>query len=188
MNMSKKIPRLVLSAVIAALYVSLTLAQEMIFPASATMAVQFRVSEALTVLSLFTPAAIPGLTLGCLLANFTSIQVMPLDVVFGTLATFLASVCMYRLRSVRYRNISLLSALMPAVFNGVIIGLELTFFIPDHSGSILTVFLTQGGLVALGEVISVMLLGIPFIKTVQNYANPTVKPNKCKNKKLFELF
>lgn len=155
------------AAIIAALYAALVYLQNMLVPNSATMAVQVRVAEALTMLSVITPAAIPGLTLGCLLANFTSIQVMPLDVIFGTLATFLASVCMYRLRSVRYRNISLLSALMPAVFNGVIIGLELTFFIPDHSGSILTVFLTQGGLVALGEVISVMLLGIPFIRMVE---------------------
>lgn len=155
------------AAIIAALYAALVYLQNVLVPNSATMAVQVRVAEALTMLSVITPAAIPGLTLGCLLANFTSVQIMPLDVIFGTLATFLASVCMYRLRNLRYRRLPLLSALMPVIFNGVIIGLELTFFIPNDGGSLLIVFLTQGGLVALGEVISVMLLGIPFIRTVE---------------------
>ncbi|MBR2315012.1 MAG: QueT transporter family protein [Clostridia bacterium] len=155
------------AAIIAALYAALVYLQNVLVPNSATMAVQVRVAEALTMLSVITPAAIPGLTLGCLLANFTSVQIMPLDVIFGTLATFLASVCMYRLRNLRYRRLPLLSALMPVIFNGVIIGLELTFFIPNDGGSLLIVFLTQGGLVALGEVISVMLLGIPFIRMVE---------------------
>lgn len=155
------------AAIIAALYAALVYLQNMLIPNSATMAVQVRVAEALTMLSVITPAAIPGLTLGCLLANLTSVQVMPVDVIFGTLATFLASVCMHRLRNVRFRGLPLLSALMPVIFNGVIIGLELTFFIPNDSDSILILFLTQGGLVALGEVISVMLLGIPFIKMAE---------------------
>lgn len=155
------------AAIIAALYAALVYLQNMLIPNSATLAVQVRVAEALTMLSIITPAAIPGLTLGCLLANLTSLQAMPVDVVFGTLATFLASVCMYRLRKVRLKDLPIPSALMPVIFNGVIIGLELTFFIPNDADSLLLVFLTQGGLVALGEVISVVLLGIPFIRMVE---------------------
>ena len=60
-------------ALIAALYVVLTYAQNFIIPDSATWAIQFRASEALCVLALFTPAAIPGMTLGCLLFNISFI-------------------------------------------------------------------------------------------------------------------
>lgn len=155
------------AAIIAALYAALVYLQNMILPNSTTLAVQVRVAEALTMLSVVTPAAIPGLTVGCLLANVTSIRVMPLDVIFGTMATFLASVCMYKLRNVRINELPVLASLMPVIFNGVIIGLELTFFIPNDAESMLILFLTQGGLVALGEVISVMLLGIPFIRMVE---------------------
>ncbi len=166
-NRNKHTFYLAQSAIIAALYAALVYLQNVLIPNSATLAVQVRVAEAMTMLSVVTPAAIPGLTIGCLLANITSIQVMPVDVIFGTLATFLASVCMYRLRNVRIKELPILSSLMPVLFNGVIIGLELTFFIPNDAESLLTVFLTQGSLVALGEVISVMILGIPFIRMVE---------------------
>lgn len=155
------------AALIAALYAALVYLQNLLLPGTATMAVQVRVAEALTLLSVVTPAAIPGLTVGCLLANLTSLQTMPMDLVFGTAATFLASVCMYRLRNVRAGELPLASAFMPVVFNGVIIGLELTFFIPTETESVIILFLTQGGLVALGEIISVMLLGLPFIRLVE---------------------
>ena len=65
--MRKKSRFLVYGAVIAALYTVLTHFQNILFPDSATMAVQFRASEALCVLALMTPAAIPGLGIGCLL-------------------------------------------------------------------------------------------------------------------------
>ena len=76
------------TAMIAALYAALTYAQGMLFPGSTTAAIQFRASEALNVLALFTPTAIPGLTLGCVLSNLQSIrQGLPLDMIFGSLAT-----------------------------------------------------------------------------------------------------
>ena len=66
------------------------------------MDVQFRMSEALCVLAIYSAAAIPGLTLGCLLANLvTSATVMPLDLIFGTLATLAACSAMWALRKVR---------------------------------------------------------------------------------------
>ncbi len=167
MNMSKKINRLVLSAVIAALYVALTYAQEAIFPSSATMAVQFRVSEALTVLSLFTPAAIPGLTVGCFIANFSVLGALPTDIILGSLASFLACFFMYRLRGVTVKGFPFLSLLMPAVVNGMIIGLEIEIFFIEGPFNFMS-FLIQGGLVALGELGVLFTLGAALVKIIRD--------------------
>ena len=105
MNISKKNYGLAVGAVIAALYVVLTYAQEMIFPTSTSMAVQFRLSEALTMLSLFTPYAIPGLTVGCLLANVVSLGALPVDMIMGTCATFLAVVCMRKTSNIQFKGL-----------------------------------------------------------------------------------
>ena len=67
--MNRKVLFVVQTAIIAALYAALTYAQNFLLPGTTSAAVQFRVSEALNVLALFTPAAIPGLTLGCVLSN-----------------------------------------------------------------------------------------------------------------------
>ena len=77
------------AALIAALYAALTLA---LWQFSALM-IQVRLSEALCILPFFTPAAIPGLTIGCLLANLLAGN--PWDALFGTLATLLSAVCTY---------------------------------------------------------------------------------------------
>ena len=69
--MNKNVRHLTHSALIAAMYVALTYLQNLLIPGSATWAIQFRVSEALCVLALYTPAAIPGLTIGCLLFNIS---------------------------------------------------------------------------------------------------------------------
>ena len=167
MNNHKKNHNLVVGGVIAALYVALTYAQEAIFPGTATMAVQFRLSEALTVLSLFTPAAIPGLTVGCFIANFTSVGALPMDVVLGTLASFLACLSMYKLRKVCFKGIPILSLLMPAIFNGIIIGLEIEIFFIE-GGFHFTSFLVQGGLVALGELLVLFTVGLVTVKIIKN--------------------
>lgn len=89
--------RLAQGAVIAALYVALTL----IFAPISFGAVQLRVSEALTILPLFTPAAIPGLFVGCVLANLIAGAVV-WDVVFGSLATLIGAAVGYALRRNRW--------------------------------------------------------------------------------------
>ena len=81
--MSKKTRFVVYAAVLAALYVVLTHLQNLVIPGSATWAIQFRASEALCVMALFTPAAVPGLTVGCFLFNITYAQALPLDVLVG---------------------------------------------------------------------------------------------------------
>ena len=156
---NKKVLFITQAAIIAALYAVLTLAQGALLPGTTTAAVQFRVSEALNILALFTPAAIPGLTLGCVISNFQSIgQGLPLDMIFGSLATLGSSVCIYLLRNLKIKDYPFLAMLMPAIWNGVIVGWEIeAFFIdgPFHFGD----FLVQGGLVAIGELGVMLVLG-----------------------------
>ena len=110
MSIKKKNAFIAQTAIIAAMYAALTYAQTIILPGSTTMAVQFRVSEALNVLALFTPAAIPGLTLGCVVSNLASIgQGLPLDMIFGSLATLGSVTCMYFLREVKVGKYPLLA-------------------------------------------------------------------------------
>ncbi len=159
MKNNKKIIYLVQSALIAALYVALTYGQELLFPGTTSMAVQFRVSEALTMLAVFTPAAIPGLTIGCVIANLVSISALPVDMIMGSIATLLAALCMYFTRNICLKKLPLLSALMPAIFNGIIIGLEIEIFFIEGSFHF-TSFLLQAGLVALGELGVLYTLGL----------------------------
>ena len=132
-------------AIIAALYAALTHFQNLLLPGSATWAIQMRLSEALCVLAFFTPAAIPGLTVGCLVFNITSAGALPLDPIVGSLATLLAAWGMYRLR--RYPFLGLL---LPALTNAVLVGWELTVYIGGG-------FWINALYVALGE-LAVMLI------------------------------
>ncbi len=156
---NKKTMAIVQTAIIAAMYAALTYAQNFILPGTTSAAVQFRVSEVLNVLALFTPLAIPGLTLGCILSNLYNIgSGLPLDMIFGSLATLGSSVCMYLLRNVKIKNIPLLALFMPALWNGVIVGWEIEYFLVDGD-FILGDFLFQGGCVALGEIGVMLVLG-----------------------------
>ena len=151
--------RITRTAVIAAMYAALTYAQSFLLPGTTTAAVQFRVSEALNVLALFTPTAIPGLTLGCIISNLYSIgQGLPLDMIFGSLATLGATVCIYFLRNAKIKNYPFPAMLMPALWNGVIVGWEIEYFFIE-GGFHFSSFLVQGGLVALGELGVMFTLG-----------------------------
>ena len=165
MKTKKQVLWLRQAAVIAALYAALTVLQGVIAPGTASMAVQFRVSEAMTLLCCITPAAIPGLTLGCFLANFLFMDALPLDMLLGSLATLLAGLAMYLLRNIQWKKLPLLAALMPAIFNGVIIGLEIEIFFIDGPFHF-TSFLVQGGLVALGELVVCFTLGLLLYKAL----------------------
>lgn len=150
--MNKKIRNLTRGALIAALYVVLTYAQNMIFPDSTSMAIQFRVSEALCVLALFTPSAIWGLTVGCMLFNITAAGVLPLDVVVGSLATFLATGGMYLTRKWKVFTYPVVAMLLPAVANGVLVGWELAYYIGGG-------FWINCIYVAIGEAAVLLILG-----------------------------
>ena len=80
---------------LAAAYVTLTHQQNVLLPGTASNMIQVRIAEALCVFAFFTPAAIPGLSLGCLLFNQTSGAALPLDFLVGTAATALATTAMW---------------------------------------------------------------------------------------------
>ena len=117
------------SAIIAALYTILCYLQNLVFPNSASMAVQFRAAEALCVLAFFTPAAIPGLGLGCLLFNLSFSGALPLDFLVGTLASMLSAGAMYLCRNVKVRRLPVLGLLMPGIFNAFLVGWELMVYV-----------------------------------------------------------
>ena len=150
--MNNKSRILTQGAIIAALYAVLTHAQNLLLPGSATWAIQMRVSECMCVLALFTPAAIPGLSIGCLLFNITFAAALPLDWIIGTAATLIAAWTMWHTRKLTIKGYPLLSMLMPALANALLVGWELTIYI-GGSYPINAVY------VALGELIVLLTLG-----------------------------
>ena len=150
--MSGKAKRIANGALIAALYVALTYLQNFLLPGSTTWAIQFRASEALCVLALFTPAAIPGLAIGCLLFNLSYSAALPLDFLVGTGASLLAVWTMYLLRKVTLKGFPLPALLMPALWNGLLVGWELSVYIGGA-------FWLNGLYVAIGEAAVLLTLG-----------------------------
>lgn len=144
------------AALIAALYVVLTYVANLLGLASG--AIQVRFSEALTILPYFTPAAIPGLFIGCLLSNFLTGSVL-WDIVFGSLATLLGALGTYALRKAKW-----LAPLPPIAANTLIVPFVLSYAygVPD---SIPYLMLTVG----IGEVISCMGFGMVLLFTLNKY-------------------
>lgn len=150
--MTKSTRYLTQAAIIAALYAVLTHLQNLLLPGSATWAIQMRLSEALCVLALFTPAAVPGLTLGCLIFNITYAAALPLDFVLGSAATLLAAEGMWLTRKVTVHGYPLLAMLMPAIANAILVGWELTVYIGGGFG-------LNALYVALGEIAVLLVPG-----------------------------
>ena len=149
------------SAIIAALYAVLCHFQNILLPGSASWAIQMRVAEALCVLAFFTPAAIPGLGIGCLLFNLSFAAALPLDFLLGTLASLLAAGTMYLLRNLRWRKLPVLGLLMPGIFNAILVGWELTVYIGGG-------FWLNALYVALGEWIVLLTLGAALYFAIRN--------------------
>lgn len=127
-------------------------------------AVQIRFAEALTLLPVFGPEYILGITLGCLLAN--ALGSTAIDVVFGTTATLLAGVVTYLLRRFRVGGLALPAALPPILFNAVIIGCEIAFFFGDGPAT-LPVVLYNALTVGIGQLISCGILGVALVRTIE---------------------
>lgn len=158
-NMQTK--KLTMCAMIAAIYVALGL----VFAPINFGLVQFRVSEALTLLPVFSPWAIVGVTAGCLATNFIGVAMgatAPLDVVFGTAATLLAAVLTYLLRGIRVKNLPVLAALPPILINGLVVGWELTFFFLPQ-----TPYWAAVLSVSLGEAAVCLVLGLLLVYALQ---------------------
>ncbi len=150
---NKKVLFITQAAVIAAIYVVLTAIAAGFDLASGMIQVRF--SEALTVLPFFTPAAIPGLAIGCLIANIVTGCMLP-DVIFGTLATLLGAIGSWYLRKNK-----ILVTIPPVVSNAIIIPFVLTYAykIP---GGIPMQMLTVGA----GEVLSCVIIGSILISAL----------------------
>lgn len=142
------------SGVIAALYAGMT-----IFLAPMSYGpVQFRAAEAMTVLPWLFPEAIPGLTVGCFLANLMSF--LPMDCVFGTLATLLAALWTARVKHVW------MAPAPPVVCNAVIIGAEIAWYAAQDGERFLTAWGLNGLSVGLGEAAVCFLLGLLLLRVL----------------------
>ncbi len=144
---------LCLSAVIAALYATLTLG----FQAISFGAVQLRVSEAMTLLPIVFPEAVPGLAVGCLISNlFSPMGATVYDVVFGTLATLLAAALTRLIKGKLW-----VRALPPVLVNAVVIGLVLTY---GYGINLLWMNMLT---VALGQALACYGLGVPLVRLLE---------------------
>ena len=147
--------RLTQAAMIAAIYVVLTYFINAFGLANG--AIQVRISEALTILPYFTPAAIPGVFIGCLMSNLLAGGAL-LDIIFGSLATLTAAVFTYLLRRFKW-----LAPVPPIVCNTLIIPFVIKY--AYGIGPIWLSFFT----VCAGEIISAGVLGMLLLFTLQKY-------------------
>lgn len=145
------------AAAIAALYVILTLLANTM--GLANYSIQVRFSEALTILPAFTPAAIPGLFIGCLLSNILTGCIV-WDIVFGPLATLLGALGTYLLR----KKSKWLATIPPILFNTLIIPFVLSYAY-QFEGSLPYFILTVG----IGEIISCGILGMILYSALSKY-------------------
>lgn len=146
--------QLAAAGVIAALYAGLTV----LLPIPQYGPVQFRVAEAMTVLPFLFPEAIPGLAVGCFLANLLSPYV--LDWVFGTLATLLAAIWTSRLHH------RCLAALPPVVCNALIVGAEIAYLSAADGAAFLPAFAVNALTVGLGEALVCFVLGTLLLQAL----------------------
>lgn len=155
---NKKVLFVTQAAMIAAIYVVLTLAANAF--GLANYAIQVRLSEALTILPFFTPAAIPGLWVGCVLGNLLT-GCMPLDIVFGSMATLIGAFGTYAFRKYKWA-----APVPPIVANALIVPFILAY-VYQFEGSIGYFMLTVGA----GEIISCGILGMILMGILSKYKN-----------------
>ena len=146
---------LVQAAMIAALYIVLTFIANAL--GLANQAIQVRFSEALTILPYFTPAAIPGLFVGCLLSNLLTGCALP-DIIFGSLATVVGAYFTYKLRKYKW-----LAPIPPIAANAIVVPFVLlyAYVIKPLWFSFITV--------TIGEIISCGVLGMLLLFTLNKY-------------------
>lgn len=150
-NTNKSLVRLLQGALIAAIYAVLTLA----FAPLSYGQLQIRFAEALTVLPALTPAAIPGLAVGCLIANILG-PGGPVDIVFGTLATLIAAYMSYKMPR------KWLVPLPPVIVNAIVVGFILNYLYQ------LPLLITMGW-VGLGQLVACYGVGYPLLKVFERY-------------------
>lgn len=150
------------AAMIAAIYVVLTY----VFAPFSFGEIQVRIAEALTILPVFTPAAIPGLFIGCLIGNIIGGAILP-DIIFGSIATLLGAFFTYQL----CRSRQLLAPLPPIIANTLIVPFVLRFGY-DVALPIPFMMLTVG----IGEILSCGVLGLVLYFALRKYKNIVFLP------------
>ncbi len=152
---NKNVTFLTQAAMIAAIYVVLTF----VFAPISFGEVQIRIAEMLTILPIFTPAAIPGLFVGCLIGNITGGAILP-DVLFGSIATLLGAVGTYQLRKCR----RVIAVLPPVLANICIVPFVLRY---AYGVALPIPFLMLT--VGIGEVVSCEILGNVLASVLERY-------------------
>ena len=156
MSQSKLTPQQIATAgIIAAIYAVLTLA----LPIPQFGAIQFRVAEAMTVLPFLFPEAIPGLAVGCFIANLLG-SPMVVDWLFGTAATLIAAIWTSKLHH-RW-----LAPVPPVICNAVIVGAEIALFFPTEGMGFLTAFGFNALTVGIGEAAACFILGTLLLQAL----------------------
>lgn len=158
MKKTKGTRLLVQSSVVAAIYVALTLVSGMFGLSSGV--IQLRLSEALCVLPVFTISAVPGLFVGCIIANLITGSIA-LDIVFGSLATLIGAILTRKLRGNTF------AALLPPILSNTLIIPFVLKYAYGFSGSVLYFMLTVG----IGEILSCGVLGYIVITALKRHPN-----------------
>ena len=169
---NKNVTFMVQAAIIAALYVVLTFVANAL--GLAAHAIQVRFSEALCILPFFTPAAIPGVWIGCLIANLATGAVI-WDIIFGSIATLLGAIGTYLLRRHKF-----LCTLPPVIANMIIVPFILVYgygiprvYLKNVDVTIIFNAMTVG----IGEVISVCVLGSILLNVLNKYKDTIFRQN-----------
>ena len=152
---NKKVLFWVQAAMIAAIYVVLTV----LFAPFSFGEIQVRIAEALTILPVFTPAAIPGLFMGCIIGNIFGGSILP-DIIFGSLATLIGAYFTYLLR----KQVKYLAPLPPILSNTLIVPLVLRY---AYGINLPIPFLMMT--IGVGEVISCGVLGMIVYAALEKY-------------------
>lgn len=165
--MNKKVLFITQAGVIAALYVVLTLLANAL--GLANYAIQVRFSEALTILPFFTPAAIPGLFIGCILSNWLTNCII-WDIVFGSLATLLGAMGTYLIAHYKRKNtkssvVSEICCTIPPILANTIIVPFVLAYAYHFEGGVPFFMLT----VCIGEIISCGILGFLLMQILKKY-------------------
>ena len=155
-------------SLIAALYFCVSL----VFAPISFGNIQMRIAEALTILPALSPLGVPGVTIGCALANlygaFTGANILGImDVFFGTLATFIAALLTRMLRNITFKGLPIASTLPPIIVNAIVIGAELAFVIGGKGKIALSLFFVCAIEVAAGQLLSCTILGLILFKALK---------------------
>ncbi len=164
MSRSDRTKYIVNGAVIAAIYAALTYLSNIFGLAYGP--IQLRLSEVMCILPIFTPAAVPGLAVGCFIANMGSFNVA--DLLFGSIASLGAAWLTYALREKTVKGFPVFSFLPPVIVNALVIGFEIAVFYLK-ADNFLWAFLISFLQIGISQIIVCFGFGAPFYSVIKRY-------------------